>query len=114
MKTIDPQTAAELYDEFQERDDTAEAAADSEPVNGWSVVGSSHVRTARWEEVYWLVLREEATGETWGAEYRIGLTENQSDWLPWDEDSAPSRKPVPLVRLDRRERTVVDYVQAAS
>lgn len=114
MKTIDPKTAAELYEHLDDRDGRLVNESDQTTVGGWTVLGSAKVRTARWEEVYYLVLREDATGEVWGAEYRIGLTENQSDWLPWDEESVPSRRPVSLVRLDRRERTVVEYVKAAS
>ncbi len=114
MKIIDPQTVAELYEHLDDRDGRIVKDEDQATVDGWTVLGSTKVRTASWDEVYWLVLREDATGETWGAEYRIGLTENQSDWLPWEQESAPSQKPIPLVRLDRRERTVVDYVEVAA
>ncbi len=114
MKIIDPQIAAELYEHLDDRDGHLVNETDQTSVDGWTVLGATKVRTARWEEVYFLVLREDATSETWGAEYRIGLTENQSDWLPWEKESAPAQKPIPLVRLDRRERTVVDYVKAAA
>jgi hypothetical protein len=114
VKTIDPQIAAELYEHLDDRDGRLVKLTDQVTVDDWTVLGSTRVRSARWEEVYYLVLREDATGETWGAEYRIGLTENQSDWLPWNEESVPSQRPVPLVRLARRERTVVEYVKAAS
>ncbi len=64
--------------------------------------------TGRWHERYWMVLRD-ADGVLWGVEYGVGLTENQEDDHPWDRGGGP----IPLVRLDRRERIVVEYVKAA-
>lgn len=104
-KTIDARHVAELYEEFQDRDDTPEAAADSDLVAGWSVVGSALVRTSRWHERRWLVLCEVATGETWGVEYGIGLTEDQEDELPW----AGVVGPIGLVRLYEHQVTETVY-----
>ncbi len=111
MKTIDPKTAAELFEQLDYDHGTIEDTGTfGDPVAGWMLLGSSRVGTTRWEERYRLVLREDATGETWGLTYGVGLTENQSDYYPWENRTGPLR----LEQVVRRERTVVEYVKAAS
>lgn len=100
-KTIDPQHAADLHDE-QEPDATAGPG---------TFVAVHPVRKTRWEEVLWLVVRETATGDLYGLEYREGLTEEQETTYPWDEhDDAP----LPLVALTAHEVTTVDYREVAA
>lgn len=95
-KTIDPDAAAEL---FELEDD------DSRGYGGFFRVASQHVRTARWEEIYYLVLSEAETGDVYGLEYRQGLTESQETEYPWEESEAP----LSLVRLYPHEVTTVEY-----
>ncbi len=97
--TIDPQHAADLYDLEQLANDTPGE------FGPWAYVGTQHVRNTRWEEVHWLVVREAHTGDLYGPEYRIGLTEDQSNDLPWDDGDDP----LPLTRLYAHEVTRVEY-----
>jgi hypothetical protein len=101
-KTIDPQHACDLF-----ADGCAEPGHTAGP---WMFVGTQHVRTARWEEVYWMVVREQNTSDLYGVEYREGLTENQETEYPWEESEAP----LSLVRLYSHEVTTFEYRKAAA
>lgn len=102
-KTIDPQHAYDLF-----ADGCAEPGHTAGP---WMFVGTQHVRTARWEEVYWMVVREQNTSDLYGVEYREGLTENQETGYPWDDDDA---KPLPLVPVTVHEVRTVEYRKVAA
>ena len=95
-KTISPEAAEYLYDL---EDD------DGRGTGGYFRVTAQHVRTARWEEVFWLVVADAETGDTYGLEYREGLTEEQETTFPWETTD----QPLPLVRLYPREVTTVVY-----
>lgn len=100
QKTIRPEETAELYE-----------LADGETRYGWTRVGTDdkhYSRQSRWHNRYWLVLRDD-TGDTWGLEYGIGLTEDQENDLPWEGRS----KPVPLHRLYPHTVTRVEYREDA-
>lgn len=109
MKTIDPQHAAELFYLYDDHELLHDDPESERYAHGFTVLGS--VRTGdqgRWHEKFWMVLREDAAGETWGVRYGVGLTENQEDDYPWDR----ATEPIKLTRLDRHERTVVEYLPA--
>ncbi len=110
MKTIDPQHAQDLfhlYDDHELLD-----PEDQRTLHGFTVLGSvENGNTGRWHERYWMLLRDDADGAVWGVEYGVGLTEDQEDDHPWDRYGGNPTS-IPLVRLDRRERTVVEYVEA--
>lgn len=100
-KTIEREHAADLY-------------CDGNPTPGatagpWMYIATQHVRTARWEEVYWLVVREQNTSDLYGLEYREGLTESQETILPWDEDGGP----LSMLRVDVHTVTTTEYRKAA-
>lgn len=70
---------------------------------GWTFVADQHIRTSRWHERYYMVLRNEA-GELWGVEYAEGLTESQESEYPWEDENL-----VPAVRLHPHEVTTTEY-----
>lgn len=83
--TITPAEAAELH----------EVEEPSHRAGNWLFVAKQHTRTARWEEVYWLVVKSVGSGRTYGLEFREGLTEEQESTYPWERRT----EPLPLVRL---------------
>lgn len=106
-KTIDPQHAADLYellDYEHGKTNPSPPMDDTCVAHEWVLIGSTHIRTARWEERYWLVLRD-ADDVTWGIQYGIGLTECQDDYLPWKERTDPLQ----LTQLYPHEVTTVEY-----
>lgn len=97
------------------REHAADLYCEGEPTPGdtagpWMYVGTQHVRTARWEEVYWLVVREQNTSDLYGLEYREGLTECQETILPWDEDGGPLN----LVPVEPHVVTTTEYRKVAA
>jgi hypothetical protein len=112
VKTIDPQHAQDLFYLYDDHELLHDDPESERFLHGYTVLGSVESgNTGRWHERYWMVLRDDADGSVWGVEYGVGLTENQEDDYPWERGGG---KPIPLVRLDRRERTVVEYVKAAA
>lgn len=105
-KTIDPQHAADLYElldyEHGKVDDSR--VDETNTVDSWVLYGSTPIRTSRWHERYWLVIADRGSGETYGIEYGIGLTECQENELPWEG----REEPLPLTRL--RPHTVTTTV----
>jgi hypothetical protein len=101
-KTIDPQHAAELYGDLDHIGGTT--IKTTSKAGPWSLIGRQHIRTARWEEVYWLVVSDE-DGDIYGVEYREGLTEEQETTCPWEG----SNEPLPLTRLYPHTVTTVEY-----
>lgn len=95
--TITAAQAAELYADGEgEKGDTA---------GGWTlavnVEDAPHIRTSRWHEWYWLVLRDEK-GDTYGIDYGRGLTESQEPEFPWPwygDRSVPGDRELKLTRL---------------
>lgn len=89
---------------------------DGNEAGDWTLVGNveardNYSRQSRWHDRYWLVVRN-ATGETFGLEYGIGLTENQEDDLPWERGyggAAAVDKVLPLTRLYPHTVTRVEY-----
>jgi hypothetical protein len=71
----------------------------------WARVGIQHMRTARWMEVYWLVVLGPCG--LYGVEYQEPLTEDQESEYPWygaDGDSL-----LPLTPLYARQVTRTEY-----
>jgi hypothetical protein len=71
----------------------------------WTRVGTQHMRTARWMDVYWLVVRDNTS--LYGVEYQEPLTENQESEYPWygaDGDTL-----LPLTPLYARQVTRTEY-----
>lgn len=94
-RTILAEHAAELH-EIDEPGTTA---------GPWTHVGRQHVRTSRWHEYYYLVVRDE-TGGHWGVLFGEGLTESQEHNLPWEDDESAE---LPLTRLYPHEVIRVEY-----
>lgn len=70
----------------------------------WTYVGRQHIRTRRWSDQYYLVVRD-AEGEHWGLVFDEGLTESQENDLPWDDDGGE----LSLTRLYPHEVVRVEY-----
>ncbi len=112
MKSIDPQYAQDLFYLYDDHELLHDDPESERTAHGFTVLGSVESgNTGRWHERYWMLLRD-TDGAVWGVEYGVGLTENQEDDHPWDDHYGG--RPVPLVRLDRRERIVVEYVKAVA
>lgn len=80
--------------------------------NGWTRVDEQHRRTSRWENHYWLVLRD-SDDLLWGLPYTEGLTEVQETVWPWDEPGDPDR-PLELTRLYPHPVTTIEYRDSPS
>lgn len=70
----------------------------------WAYVAVEHIRTRRWSEQYYLVVRN-AEGEHWGLVFDEGLTEEQEFTPPWEG----ATDPLPLTRLYPHEVVKVEY-----
>jgi hypothetical protein len=95
---MDPEHAEELYD----------ADNFGETVGPWAYVGKQHIRQSRWHDWYWLIVRDE-DGNCWGLQYGDGLTEEQENEWPWQEDDGDLK----LVALYPHQVTKTEYRETA-
>jgi hypothetical protein len=84
---------------------TAEELYEGEgTVDGWRYVTRQEDRMSRWHILYDVILERTSDGTFWAFCYRMGLTENQENWYPWEDG-----KEVSLTRMKAVERTITEY-----
>jgi hypothetical protein len=102
IESIPSALAEELYE-----------IADDDQAGDWTRVRDDEGDSGRWERHHTLVIRHK-TGQHYGIQYSVGLTESQDSTFPWKGDGwTPAPESVAVFPLYPHEVTRIEYTTTA-
>lgn len=108
--TLPVELVQELFEHRHDEGPHEWVSDNQTPETLWRFVATQWQDSGRWEE-RWMFVVEKDSGPLYGIDYKLGLTENQPNTLPWQPGPWALREPttVDAFQVQATQMTVIRY-----